>query len=160
MVRAFTENDVSEIFSMRTTLENLAGELTIDKLESSDFTTLFESIDLQKHAIQNGDFKKVRSIDMSFHRFLIEHSDHRLLIRQWAELVAQIAAVLYLRAEAIPDYDEYQSINDHTAIVQAYQAHDLARLRALNTSINLRVASECRLGVLVRMKQGSPKPTR
>lgn len=159
MVRAFTERDVNEIFSMRTTLENLAGEFTMDKLEPSDFAALFDSIDLQKRAIQNSDFKRVRTIDMAFHRLLIERSEHRLLIRQWAELVAQIAAVLYLRAEAIPDYDEYQSINDHTAIAQAYQTHDLARLRALNTSINRRVASECQLGVMVRMKQVAERAT-
>src|SRR5579864_3217500 len=133
MVRAFTERDVDDIFSMRTALENFAGELAMDKLDNNDFSVLYESIDLQKQAIQHSDFKRVRTIDMAFHRSLIERSDHRLLIRQWSELVAQIAAMLYLRAEAIPDYDEYQSINDHTAIVQAYQTHDLSRLRTLNT---------------------------
>ncbi len=158
MVRAFGERDVDDIFSMRTTLENFAGELVIDNLETSDFSVLYESIDSQKQAIQHGDFKKVRSIDMAFHRYLIERSEHRLLIRQWSEIVAQIAAVLYLRAEAIPDYDEYQSINDHTAIAQAYQAHDLARLRTLNMNINRRVAGECRLGVAMRMKQIAEKP--
>ncbi len=157
MVRAFAERDVQDIFSMRTTLENFAGEMIIGYLEPADFRHLFESISLQKESIQQGDFKKVRSIDMAFHRYLIDRTEHRLLIRQWTEIVAQIAAVLYLRAEAIPDYDEYQSINDHTAIAQAYQTHDLARLHALNISINKRVASECQLGVAVRMKQSTEK---
>ena len=135
MVRAFTEQDVDEIFSMRTALENMAGELIIDKLTTSDFEALYNSIALQRQTIQVGDLKKVRGIDMAFHRLLIERSEHRLLIRQWSELVAQIAAVLYLRAEAIPNYDEYQSINDHTALVQAYEARDLLRLRILNLSL-------------------------
>jgi len=153
MVRIFTERDIDDIFSMRTTLEDFAGELIIGKFDSSDYASLFESIELQKQAIQQGDFKKVRSIDMAFHRYLIERSEHRLLIRQWSEIVAQIAAVLYLRAEAIPNYDEYQSINDHMAIVQAYQTHDLARLRMLNRQINQRVAGECRQGAAKRIKQ-------
>jgi len=153
MVRIFTERDIDDIFSMRTTLENFAGELIIDRLDESDYMSLLKSVDDQKQAIQHGDFKKVRSIDMAFHRYLIERSDHRLLIRQWAEIVAQIAAVLYLRAEAIPDYDEYQSINDHVAIVQAYQDRDLARLKRLNTQINVRVAGECRMGVARRIRQ-------
>ena len=154
---AFTEQDVDEIFSMRTALENMAGELIIDKLTTSDFEALYNSIALQRQTIQVGDLKKVRGIDMAFHRLLIERSEHRLLIRQWSELVAQIAAVLYLRAEAIPNYDEYQSINDHTALVQAYEARDLLRLRILNTAINQRVAGECQLGVAARMKQGAPR---
>ncbi len=153
MVRAFTEQDVEHIFSMRTTLENFGGELVMDQLEPPDFTHLYESIDSQKAAIQNHDIKKVRSIDMAFHRFLVDRTEHGLLIRQWREIVAQIAAVLYLRAEAIPDYDEYQSINDHQGIVQAYQSHDLDRLRSLNAQINQRVAAECRIGVRWRMNQ-------
>jgi hypothetical protein len=66
------------------------------------------------------------------------------------EIVAQIAAVLYLRAEAIPNYDEYQSIQDHISIVEAYEAHDLPHLMLLNEQINLRVASECKRGVMKR----------
>jgi DNA-binding GntR family transcriptional regulator len=146
-VRAFTEQDVSEIFSMRTTLENFAAELIIHTLTTTDFDYLNSSIQLQKKAIMQGDLKSVRTIDMAFHRYLINKSKHIMLIRNWEEIVAQIAAVLYLRAEAISDYDESQSIKDHTAIVEAYEHRDFERLSHLNRQINLRVASECKRGV-------------
>lgn len=155
VVRAFSEQDVTDIFSMRTALENFAGDLIIDLLEAADFRYLLASIEAQKAAIQNGDFKKVRSIDMAFHRYLIDRTEHHLLIRQWTEIVAQIAAVLYLRAEAIPNYNEYQSINDHAAIVEAYQARALTQLHTLNAQINQRVAGECRFAVTHQMKQGN-----
>jgi DNA-binding GntR family transcriptional regulator len=149
-VRAFTKRDVSEIFSMRTMLENFAGELIIERLRQEDYDYLHLSIERQRRELQQGDFKQVRSVDMAFHRYLIEKSSHALLIRHWTEIVAQIAALLYLRAEAISNYDEYQSIDDHTNIVHAYEKHDLNALKKLNVQINLRVAGECQQAVAVR----------
>lgn len=146
-VRAFNEQDVNEIFSMRTALENFAGKLIIDKLQVADFEHLRNSIAQQQAAIERGDFKQVRSIDMAFHEHLVNRSNHQRLKLNWTIIVAQIAAVLYLRAEAIEGYDEYQSIQDHTAIVEAYEKQDLERLILLNEQINLRVAGECILAV-------------
>ncbi len=146
-VRVFTEDDVVTIFSMRTMLENFAGELIIQRLSAADHQQLQATIERQREFIEAGDFKNVRSTDMSFHQFLINESEHPLLRRNWDELVAQIAALLYVRAEAIPDYDEYHAIRDHTDIVDAYRQRDLEQLRAVNQRINERVAGECRLGV-------------
>ncbi len=146
-VRVFTQEDVEAIFSMRTALENFAGELVIDRLNADDLAHLQNTIERQQKFIEKGDFKNVRSTDMSFHHFLINKSEHPLLSRSWAELVAQIAALLYVRAEAIPNYDEYLAIRDHQAIVDAYQQRDLDSLRAVNKRINERVAKECCLGL-------------
>jgi DNA-binding GntR family transcriptional regulator len=149
-VRAFSERDVSEIFSMRTALENFAGKIIINQLQAVDINRLYESITQQRAAIERNDLKQVRRIDMAFHEYLVSKSNHDLLIQNWTAIVAQIAAVLYLRAEAIEDYDEYQSIQDHTAIVEAYEAHNLGQLTQLNERINLRVAGECQRGVQKR----------
>ncbi len=149
-VRAFSERDVSEIFSMRTTLENMAGKIVIHELNESDFAYLYKSIASQRVAIEQRDFKQVRTIDMAFHEYLVTQSHHELLIRNWMAIVAQIEAVLYLRAESIQEYDEYQTLRDHTSIVEAYQARDLVQLMTLNEQINLRVAKECQLSIAVR----------
>lgn len=146
-VRAFDEQAVNAIFSMRTTLENFAAELVINELTAEDHAWLNQSITNQRSSIESGDFKEVRTIDMSFHQFLIKKSDHPLLIRSWTEIVAQIAALLYVRAEAIPDYDEYLAVQDHQAIVDAYIAGDLESVQEANRRINNRVASECRFSV-------------
>jgi len=146
-VRLFTQEDVKSIFSMRTALENFAGELIIERLGSDDHDHLQTTIERQRGFIEQRDFKNVRSTDMAFHRFIIETSGHPLLIRSWSELVAQIAALLYVRAEAIPDYDEYLAIRDHQAIVDAYRKRDLDLLRTVNKRINERVAGECCRGL-------------
>lgn len=146
-VRDFTVQDVDDIFSMRTTLENFAGECIIQKLGEDDYRYLETLIERQRTGIVAGDFKTVRSIDVNFHQYIVDKSEHELLIRNWRQIVAQIAAVLYIRAEAIPKYDEYLAIRDHGLIVEAYRKRDLNELVRVNRQINQRVAEECKFSV-------------
>jgi DNA-binding GntR family transcriptional regulator len=144
-VRTFTAQDVHEIFSMRTALENFAGELTIQDMTSDDYHHLGDLIEQQRKAISAADFRHVRSIDMSFHQYIIERSRHSLLIRNWQQIVAQIAEVLYIRAEVVKDYDEFLAIRDHTALLEAYQRRDLPALHQLNR--------ECQAAVEIKDRQ-------
>jgi DNA-binding GntR family transcriptional regulator len=152
-VRAFSPEDISALFSMRTTLENFAAELIIDKLTSKDYQALTALVERQKFQIEQGDFKVVRSIDMAFHQYLIDSSQHPHLTRNWQEIVAQIAAVLYLRAEAQPDFDEYLAVKDHQSIISSYIEHDLERVKSENRRINKRVESECVAAVKILNKR-------
>jgi DNA-binding GntR family transcriptional regulator len=154
-VRDFSVQDVEEIFTMRITLENFAGERIIQTLTSADYEALDELVQRQQNAIEAADFKAVRSIDMSFHEYLIEQANHVLLKRNWRQIVAQIAAVLYLRAEVIVNYDEYLAIRDHKAIIDAYRQRDLEALFEVNTRVNRRVAEECKQAV-ARIGKSSP----
>lgn len=142
-VRQFNEDDIHDIFSMRTNLENFTGELIIDRIDDDDIAHLETLIERQKSAIDVNDTQAIRRIDMSFHEYLVMKSNHPLLIRSWQELVAQVAALLHIRKEAIPNYDEYKVITDHQSIVDAYKNRDLEDLRRQNDRINQRVAGEC-----------------
>jgi DNA-binding GntR family transcriptional regulator len=153
-VRAFNARDIDEIFAMRTMLENFAAELIINRLSEMEWVELEDMIEQQRRAIQRADFKNVRSIDMRFHRFLIRQSDNLLLARSWEEIVAQIAALLYLRAEAMPDYDELLAARDHQSIVDGYRARDLAAVQFANRRINNRVASECKQSLVILEEGG------
>jgi DNA-binding GntR family transcriptional regulator len=146
-VRAFNEADVEAIFTMRTTLENFAAERILGQLSEADYAELDHLIERQRRFIDQGDFKQVRSTDMSFHAYLVNHANHPVLFRNWQEIVAQIAAVLYLRADAIEDMDEYRAIRDHRDIVSALRSGDIEFVRAENKRINQRVMEECKLAV-------------
>ena len=150
-VRTFTVQDVKDIFSMRTTLENFAGELIIQQLRDADYQHLDNLVEAQREAIASGDFRQVRTIDMNFHHYIVNRSEHSLLIRNWQQIVAQIAAVLYIRAECIPDYDEFLAIRDHILIVDAYKQRDLQALTEANRKINQRVAGECIYSIEARI---------
>ena len=142
-VREFTENDVDAIFSMRTALENFAAELIIERLTDTDFEYLDNSIEIQAMYIRQRDFKQVRTTDMAFHQYLIDRTNHPILIKNWGEIVAQIAALLYIRAEAMPDYDEDLAVADHQSIVEAFKNRKAEQVARENRRINNRVAGEC-----------------
>ncbi|MBZ0289406.1 MAG: GntR family transcriptional regulator, partial [Anaerolineae bacterium] len=144
-VHVFTEKDVREIFSLRTALENLAGELT--HLGEAEYDHLDAMIEAQLDAIRRDEMTDVRRIDMNFHQYLIEASGHDLLIKSWKSIVAQIAALLSIRAEAFPDYDENLVIADHKAILDAYRSGDPANVAGVNHQINARVAAMCIAGL-------------
>lgn len=146
-VRAFNEQDVGNIFSMRTTLENFAAELSIDKLTNMDLDRLQSLIEVQHSYIDKNDFKLLRSADMAFHQYLVSYTNHPMLMRSWQEIVAQVAALLYVRAEYMGNYDEYLAIKDHQAILDAYRSRELECVRYENRRINERVADECKAAV-------------
>lgn len=148
-VRAFNTGDVEALFSMRTTLENFAAELIYERLDAADYDELQRLIETQKRYIEQGNVRLVRRTDMSFHQYLVDESSHPVLMRHWQEIVAQIAAVLYLRAESRPNYDESLAISDHQRILEAYKARDLAQIKAENVRINRRVCDECVAAVRV-----------
>ncbi len=145
-VREFTATDVDHIFSIRVVLENYAAERNLETFTQEDFEQLDGMIEQQRLAILDNDFKRVRSIDMNFHRYIVSHSQHPLLIRNWTELVAQIAALLYLRAESVV-YNEMLAIGDHKRIVEGYKSRDLNAVQHANREINYRVSAECVLAI-------------
>jgi len=146
-VRNFTVNDVDMIFSMRTTLENFAAQCILPDFTEKDEQYLTDLIETQEKLIKRADFKGVRRTDVKFHQYLMNRADHVLLARNWDEISAQIAALLYIRAEAIPDYDEFLAVRDHQSIVDAYIAKDYQQVCAENQRINDRVSGECRYAV-------------
>lgn len=146
-VRAYDAQDVDAIFEMRATLENAAGEACIRALGDVDYTHLDKLIETQKEHIERGNREEVRAVDMAFHRYLIEKSHNPILERFWSEIVAQVAALLHVRASAFPNYNEYLAVSDHSSIVFAYRQRDLNELRQVNLRINERVAAECRAAI-------------
>jgi DNA-binding GntR family transcriptional regulator len=146
-VRSFTVEDVDTIFSMRTALENFAAHRILPDFTPADKTHLTDLIEAQEKYIKRADFKLVRSTDVAFHHYLINRANHALLVRNWGEISAQIAALLYIRAEAIPSYDELLAVKDHQAIVDAYAAQSYEQVCHENQRINDRVAAECRYAV-------------
>jgi DNA-binding GntR family transcriptional regulator len=114
-------------------------------------------IDAQKLYLEQKNMKLVRRTDMSFHQYLVNASHHPVLIRHWQEIVAQIAAVLYLRAESNPNYNENMAISDHQRILEAYKARHLEQIKAENLRINNRVCAECVAAVRSLQAQTTPQ---
>lgn len=141
-VRSFDAATIEEIFSIRNNLENFTAELIINRLTGQDFTRLETLINAQQVALDRQDWRSVRSLDMEFHSDLVQLSEHAWLQRMWRELVAQVAALLHLRARGLA-YNERQMVEDHRAILTAYRTRDLTVVQEVNRLINERVSMEC-----------------
>lgn len=142
-VKAFSPQDIDEIFTMRTALENLTAELIIDRLRDSAFQALNALIMDQESCLRRGETDKARLADMQFHQYLVDYSNHSILIRQWGTIVAQVAAILNIRGEAFEAFDEFLAIHEHRDILAAYKRRDIDAVRSINRVINERESARC-----------------
>jgi DNA-binding GntR family transcriptional regulator len=71
-VKVFDEDDVREIFTLRSALEDLACEIILKekKLHPEDLERLEAYIEQQKEAVEAWDFDRLTRLDMDFHEFI------------------------------------------------------------------------------------------
>lgn len=143
-VRAFDEDDVREIFTLRAALEDLACEIVLKekKLQLADLERLATYIEQQKEAIEARDFDRLTKLDMGFHEFICEKSGLERLLKMWQSLRAQIQVLFYQRFLTF-DWVPETVDTDHSAILEALRRGDAERFSRINQEINARVAEEC-----------------
>ena len=87
----FTEQDIREILSLRAELESFAVKLAAGKMGGDDFRDFESMIEDLRTAEQDGDYKRVRSIDIEqIHAMLVRKSENRRLIQMWKMLASQM----------------------------------------------------------------------
>lgn len=143
-VRRFDEQDVWEIFTLRTALEDLACELLLrnGQIPSSDLAELQELIDQQDAAYRAEDWSTLASLDMEFHELIVSKSGSGRLLRMWQRLRLQIQMLFCERWRALDQVPLSVSPN-HSAILEALRQGDLDQISRLNKEINAGVAQVC-----------------
>jgi len=143
-VRAFDEDDVREIFTLRAALEDLACEIILKekKLQPDDLERLEAYIEQQKEAVEAWDFDRLTKLDMDFHEFICKKSGLERLLKMWQSLRAQIQVLFYQRFRTLDWVPDTVDV-DHSAILDALRQGDAGRFSQINKEINARVAEEC-----------------
>ena len=77
---------------------------------------------------------------MEFHQRLVELAGNKRLLRMWQNITVQCSIAFHYHTVTMPDYDHWQGVVDHTAILNALRSGECARVRAVNNEINRRVA--------------------
>jgi DNA-binding GntR family transcriptional regulator len=147
-VTKFTPAEIKEIFVIRCGLENLAADLIIDHLTEADFAGLEASIAELDRVLRLGDPNLRHKTDNDFHRQIVGMANNKRLLNMWSNITVQCAMVFNYHTITMPDYDHWQGIRDHTAILNALRSGDAAAVHAVNKEINERVASQCIEGFL------------
>jgi len=147
-VTKFTPPEIQEIFFIRSGLENMAADLMIDRLTEQDYATLEAGIEALGRAIRQGNAQLRSKLDLDFHRHLVTLSGNRRLLQMWENIAIQCSMAFNYHTVTIPDYDHWQGVRDHTAILNALRSRDRAAVHAVNDEINRRVAAQCIEGFL------------
>lgn len=150
-VRKFDEQDIQEIFTMRTALENLASTLVLPKFGPEHLAYMKESIDSTIEVYERGNLVELGMIDLEFHRYLVALSGNSRLLQAWRMIAVQYT-VVFNNLE-YTDFDAYITIKDHQALLEAYQSQNLERIQKTNTENNRYIASLCIKGCLARKEQ-------
>jgi len=121
-VRAFTAQDVREIYSLRSLLETAMVHLAQARVQPSDLDDLETLIERMRVAAAAGDVEAEIELDLEFHRRLCELSGHGRMYEAWLRLASPIRLFL---AMAIPTYlQPHDAAESHAPIVRALRAGD------------------------------------
>lgn len=85
-VRLLTHRDLSEIYSLRAHLEQMAIRLAHPRLTEEDLDQLAELIKRMEERAEAGDTAAVVELDVAFHRHIVERADHTLLLQTWEKI--------------------------------------------------------------------------
>jgi DNA-binding GntR family transcriptional regulator len=86
-VRPFTDEDETEILSLRATLQTMAARLAATKLTEADVARLEGILARAKETRDLTDFS---ALDTAFHNEIVAIANHRRLTRVWTDLRAQM----------------------------------------------------------------------
>ena len=87
-VRKIDEREVLEIYPVRARLEELAGQLAVERA-ADHLDDLEEAIHRMSRAFEAGDVRTMAHWDVQFHRTILEASGNQILIETWNSLMIE-----------------------------------------------------------------------
>ena len=79
VVLGITQQDISDIYAIKITLDGLAAELAADRITTAELTELEETLNLTEFYVQKGDLDKLLALDSCFHDIICTASKNRPL---------------------------------------------------------------------------------
>ncbi|NLS77983.1 MAG: GntR family transcriptional regulator [Chloroflexi bacterium] len=132
-VRRFTEEDIRQLYLVRSALDDVAYKLLIEDkaLEDGLPDRLAREIELHEAAAAAGDHAACVEHDLRFHDLIFEAVGTDVLISVWTILRAQFRVLLHWRKWGIAPHSGYAGFPPmHHAILNALRQRDLATLMA------------------------------
>jgi len=114
--------DIEEIFSFRALLEGEAARLGVQRSLTSDLMRLEEIICEMEDVQKLGDRLAAASIDLRFHRTLVENARHKRLLASWETMESLIMLLVYDSSASHPDI--WGLPDRHRGILEAMKAGD------------------------------------
>lgn len=127
VVAPLTHKDVDEIRSLRKMLEELAGQLIIERLQPDQLDEIEVIYQRMQHAADRGDSEAVDAEDLALHAKICELSGHSLLIEVWNRYANQFRRVLTFTNRV--NQDLRLIVDRHEPLINAFRAREPEALR-------------------------------
>lgn len=119
---------VEESRFMRCVLEKAVVQLACDMLTEDDMVTLEENLQLQNFCVQRKDYKRLLTLDNSFHEFLFKACNKEITYNLIQSVMSHFNRVRVLN---LAEMDMQRTVNDHKAILKAIKDKDKNTAAAL-----------------------------
>jgi len=123
-VRPFTDEDETEILSLRATLQTMAARLAATKLTDADVARLEAILARAKDTRDLTDFS---ALDTAFHHEIVVIANHRRLSRVWADLRAQMErwlSRLHRQREKLTHDVRKATLASHQEMIEVLKTHN------------------------------------
>jgi DNA-binding GntR family transcriptional regulator len=142
-VREFDEQDIREIFELRTALENLVARLIVDRLQEADFQYLEELIQQQADSTVKQAQTRVNQLDLEFHSHLVKIANNSRLLRTWQVIAMQYTVLFSYLDESFRASGKVLMLDSHRAILASLRNRDAGQVAEVNWRTNEEVAKHC-----------------
>jgi len=122
-VARFTEKDMEELYSLRSSLEELAVRILIENLDEKKIKKLEKIIQSMQKASQTGNLGQMIFEDLRFHQTICELSGHRKLLAVWQTLECQLQVFLNIEKDFF--LTTYQYVSTHNPIMEAIKNRNI-----------------------------------
>lgn len=128
-VADITIKDIVDIFEIRVSLEALAAGLAAERITEDEIEAMERSLVEKREAIVKGDMERLVEVDTLFHEAMYRAARNERLLFIISNLREQIQRFRVLSL-AYPGRMK-QSLDEHRALLEAIQSHDVALARQL-----------------------------
>ncbi len=119
---------VNESRFMRCILEKAIVELSCDMLSDKDKMALEENVHLQEFCVSRKDYKRLLSLDDSFHKLLFKACNKERIHNQIVSMMFHFNRIRFLN---LAEMDMNRTVNEHKEILQAITDKDKNAAAAL-----------------------------
>jgi DNA-binding GntR family transcriptional regulator len=135
-VRGISEQDIEDIYAMRVLIEGLAARWAAEKVTPAELDSLKEILDLMEFYTSKGDTEHISELDTQFHALIYSASKSKPLCFVLGNLhhFVQRARIGSVKVPGRAD----KTLNEHRAIVQAFEDRDPDAAEAALTNHVLR----------------------
>ena len=129
IVTPLTRKYVEELYSVRTALELLALDRSIERITDAEIDYLDTIVDEMRTVARNGDRTRLVEVDLRFHEYLLTRADHELALKLWLTLEVGMRRCLRTRHKIYTFLDEV--VGSHPTLITALKARDVSLSRQI-----------------------------